>query len=357
MYREGPEFLQVADVNGDGREEILYGAGNTLFVLDPDGKLLWRFATKDRVRSCAVGDLNGDGAPEVALGGNDELVHLLDAPGAEIRSWHCDVQLISGQGHGRNPEVTALALADLNGDGKVEVLAGTRNCWLLAYTIDGKELWKDSAQYHGVRRILVADLDADGKSEVLSANRYGGIRIYSGDGKQKPGTASELGDVSMALGRAVPGDYPLIVNGSSTGVLTARTFATPPVQFGFNNQGFGVNEVACADVNGDGLDEILIASETGYLYCLDGQGKEVWRTLVGAVVRDVAVGDLNGDGKLEVLCGAEDGTARVLSGAGQVLGASAAEGSVAFTAICRTGKRGLGVAASRSGQLRAMELE
>jgi hypothetical protein len=276
--------------------------------------------------------------------------------GAEKSSWHCDVKLISGQGHGRDPEVTALAAADINGDGKVEVLAGTRNCWIIAYTADGQELWKDSRQYHGVRRILVADINGDGKPEICSANRYGGIRVYDGAGKAVYSMASELGDVSMALGRTMPGPIPTIVNGSSTGVLTARRFKEPKDDIQFNNHGFGVNEVACADVNGDGLDEVLVASETGYVYCLDGQGKEVWRALIGSVVRDVAIGDLDGDGKPEVICGAEDGVTTVLSCAGRLVGNIAGDSCLVRVSACRLAGHSIGLRASRDGILSAFSV-
>jgi outer membrane protein assembly factor BamB len=353
VYREGPEFLQAADLNGDSKDEVFYGAGNTLFVLSAEGKLLWRFAAKDRVRSCAVADVNKDGSPEVVLGSNDQHVHVLDSKGAEVRSWPCEVKLISGQGHGRDPEVTALAAADINGDGKVEILAGTRNCWIIAFTAEGQELWKDSKQYHGVRRILIADVNGDGQPDVLSANRYGGIRIYDGAGKAMFGTSSELGDASMALGRTMAGPLPTIVNGSSTGVLTGRRYKVSDNDFSFNNHGFGVNEVACADVNGDGLDEVLVASDTGYVYCLDGKGKEVWRALIGSVVCDLAAADLNGDGKPEVICGAEDGTTWILSGAGEALGTTDADSCVVHVAA----RPGLALSANRQGVLSVLLLK
>ncbi|MEW6354704.1 MAG: VCBS repeat-containing protein [Planctomycetota bacterium] len=354
LYREGPEFLETADLNGDGRDEIFYGVGNTMIVLDAAGKELWRFAATDRVRSCAVADLNKDGKPEVLVGSNDEHVHVLDATGAEIRSWKCAVELISGQGHGRYPYVQALAVSDINGDGNVEVLAGTCNCWLIAYTTDGNELWKDSGQYHGVRRIIVADINNDQKPEILSANRYGGIRIYDGAGKRVWGTTSELGDVSMALGRTKPGPLPTVVNGSSTGVLTAKRHGEKDNDFTFNNYGFGVNEVVCADVNRDGLDEALVASETGYVYCLNGRGEEVWRAAMGSVVRDVAAGDMDGDGGPEVLCGIEDGSTHVLSGGGASRGGVSGDSPVARVATCRKGDGIMGLAAGRNGVLKTI---
>jgi FG-GAP repeat protein len=92
------------------------------------------------------------------------------------------------------------------------------------------------------------------------------------------------------------------------------------------------------------------------VYCLDGKGNEVWRALVGSVVRDVAAADLNGDGVMEIICGAADGATRILSARGRPIGAHAGPASVIAVAACRRAGGSLALSASRDGTLEALQV-
>ncbi|MBC7247147.1 MAG: VCBS repeat-containing protein [Actinobacteria bacterium] len=74
--------------------------------------------------SPAVADIDGDGAQEILAGGQFLCLHALEVAGGEASGW----PKFTG-GH----VVSSPAVGDLDGDGKREVVAGTREGWLLAW--------------------------------------------------------------------------------------------------------------------------------------------------------------------------------------------------------------------------------
>jgi hypothetical protein len=115
----------LVNLNGDGRLEIVAPFYST-FVFNAKGHQLARgTATDGRVYApSVVADLDGDGKPEIVVGGTGSVaaydlrhgkLHLVPGWPASVRSG------------GQTPEVRGLAAADLNGDGRVEVVATTTN--------------------------------------------------------------------------------------------------------------------------------------------------------------------------------------------------------------------------------------
>jgi hypothetical protein len=116
----------LADLNGDGKLEIVAPDYST-FVFDSSGHQLGKgTATKGRVYAPGVvADLDGDKVPEIVVGGNDGTVAAYDLVGGHLQlkpGWPAST--CSG---GQCPEARGMAAADLDGDGKLEVVVTTTN--------------------------------------------------------------------------------------------------------------------------------------------------------------------------------------------------------------------------------------
>ncbi len=114
----------LVDLDADGRREIVAPLYSTL-VYDARGHRLGRGgATTGRVYAPSVTtDLEGDGIPDIVVGGNDGTVAAYEFRGGRlVKKWKAST--CSG---GQCPEARGLAAADLDGNGRVEVVVTTTN--------------------------------------------------------------------------------------------------------------------------------------------------------------------------------------------------------------------------------------
>jgi len=83
LPRETHTSFAASDLNNDNYPEIAFGCDDgNLYVLDKDGKLVFNFKTKDKVRSTpAIADIDFDDKPEIIFGSDDGNLYVLSNEG------------------------------------------------------------------------------------------------------------------------------------------------------------------------------------------------------------------------------------------------------------------------------------
>jgi hypothetical protein len=182
--------------------------------------------------SPAVADLNGDGQQDVIWGSYD-VVSLNGSNGAE--QW---------RGPSGDRVWPSIALADLTGNGTLEVIVGRHSDQVTVYDRFGNVVWTRNPFGNGeVRTLAVADLETDGLVEIVAGRASGGsdrqLNVFEPDGSVRPG-------------------WP------------APHAGAPGYGWGMYNE-----NVALADMNGDGLKEVFGPTDTHYITALDRFGNQL----------------------------------------------------------------------------------
>lgn len=144
------EGLRVADLNGDGRDDLLlFGRGRFAVVYAgksvPTMAEVATFETKLKktfISDVVAGDLNGDGKPDLALIDTEshyvEILYL-DAKHQPHHAFHFKVfEDKSFQGHEGGTEPREAAIADVTGDGRADLILLVHDRVLVYPQDDGK---------------------------------------------------------------------------------------------------------------------------------------------------------------------------------------------------------------------------
>ena len=265
------DHLDMADVNGDGKEEVIVGYGTTVRIFDSSGQALpgWPQSVDPNERggliqkSPVVADLDGDGMAEIVAYNNTGEILVWNADGTPYGNWP---MFVGGS-------LNSLAIADMDGDGLNDIIAAGWDRSVRVFDHQGAMLpgWPTWLNTGTTSRILmqpsVADLDLDGAPELVVLAMMN-LYVLRSDGSIAPG-------------------WPRIVN--------------PP------DIGYPHSYPALADLDGDHDLEVVIGSLDGFVHAFHHDGTDVsgWPQSVPPDVNSPTIGDIDGDGLPEVVAGVD----------------------------------------------------
>ncbi len=305
----GPILVgQLSDDNGDGQindldtPDLVFSArtptsdtSSALHIVDGDtGESIF----SDRMNITSIGsqslaDIDGDGIVEIIAGTRDRSQLIALEHTGELKWSMPHGPLFTRDNKGNRD---AISVSDLDADGSPEIIVGKR-----VYSSEGVSLWEGSNDIGGQSQYgissIVADVNLDGQKEVIA-----GRSLYSSTGETLYHQSSISSGGHNAVGNFDEDDFAEIVLNSNGRVYLLEH--TGEIKWGPVNipgRGYG-GPPTVADFDGDGLPEIGVAGERSYMV-VEHDGQVKWSVPVTDETSNrtgSSAFDFNGDGEVEV---------------------------------------------------------
>ena len=308
--------VTLADLDGDGADEIIVNHNDAINVVKGDGSILWTQALAGGMAQypASVGDLDNDGFLEVVA-----LCAYGNARGG-FNIFNHDGTIRVAETTNNNPLICAPTLADINNDGNLEVIFCGRGRaaqgvapGIHVWDIEGNEIEGFPFELPSTPAFTptVADIDGDGNLEifvsttsVLYCISNTGQEIYAVDGLeaykysyQSPLVVDLDGNGEYSLVGACHGDQPNhYVRNASNGEyrpgwpksVANWTYSAPTVVK--NDEGYSI----FAGVSGDG--------NVFYQYDADGNIANGFPlNLTSGIEGFISVADIDDDKENEII--------------------------------------------------------
>ncbi|MFC4311405.1 FG-GAP-like repeat-containing protein [Steroidobacter flavus] len=312
--QEFGESMAIGNVDGDAALEIVTAGGFVYDGATHDNQ--WNYGQKFG-RAIDTGDLDGNGIEEIISGGySPGVVRAYDAVNKSV-AWEFTASTI---------DIAAITVADANGDGHVEAIAGSaggdpvRAIGYNTATHQPELLWQLDAQEDGVTSIAVGDVDGDGTNEIV----WGAGE--SSDGRDQiviagftPAISVKWQSSAITETLTYLGGAPARIGAGATRLMflsphadradSTRILALTPMtgeveitaDLGVNPR--GTQAIAVADYDHDNIDEVFFGSDRFNAYDFAASSIEWqapgWSTAATAVA--VKQADMNNDGYADLI--------------------------------------------------------
>ncbi len=289
-YTGGARSAAWADYNGDGKPDLLLATSSGPKLLTNQGKGVFKDDSARlppeayyNLTAAAWIDYDNDKRPDILLANGYlglRLYHNLGPAAAAKPLLFQDISEIAGLGpNGLASHLKGdhLLVADVNGDGFQDFLYSAGSGLLAVRSGKGFVDYKQSGiafQSGGVTPLFL-DVNGDGKPDLF-VPQASGCKLFVNDGKARfTDVSAKSGDLAKPLGRVTcaavcdfdaNGKPDLFLGCFKGGNRYLRnngdgTFTDASDRFGFHQKIFNSRGLALADINKDGVPDLLLANE------------------------------------------------------------------------------------------------
>jgi hypothetical protein len=314
--------VTLADITNDGMDEILVAAFNRLYAYKGNGDLLWSLQlTGTATYPPSVADVTGDGNLELVqlTGGipNNGRAYVIDKDGNVKPGWPVSIS--------NNWLLSAPALADLDGNGQMEIIFGVRTVneihVLKADGTNFSDNWPVVLSSIPGFTPSVGDINNDGEMNIIAGASNGTLYAFRPNAELLPGFPAATANTSFSYQSPLLAD----LDGDSLLSIVGATHGNAPEYYVRKSDGtyregwpkavpgggWTYSPPTLADITGDSIYEIFVSKPIGeavepMLFGYNEAGEMLPNFPIsksGGLESFISVADIDNDGQHDLIFG------------------------------------------------------
>ena len=295
----------IGNLDGNAFNDVVISSKNGHIYIfgatqnDPPGSLLLDFDSGAYVTATpTLGDVDGDNQDEIIFGqyGGNKLLYAINIDGSNVPGFPVDLDEKVQRG---------VALADFNGNGKMDIVVGTDDEFIHLIHDDGTIAW--SYETGGDIRVAPTVLElSTGELVVLAGSKDDNFYALNSDGTLRFMVETDDDIATEASVVDIDGIGPIIFFASGDFVYAVESngsaFGNWPMDLGAEV----VSSITFANVDGYGWPVVMFGDDSGkaHIYSMQGEAYNNFPITYSFPFKgSPTVLDTDGDGDLELIMG------------------------------------------------------